>query len=113
MSYSRIPKYLKTPVLFSFLITMLLVLTTLVFFFRVQPQIPIFYSLARTSQHLASKHWLFLFPSISLIINLLHLLIIRLSRSTNKLLLQLFAGTTMVMQLLLGLALLRILIIIT
>jgi len=112
-SRSRIPKYIKTPFLLSFLITTAMLLSTLIFFFRIQPQVPIFYSLARPSQHLASKHWLFLFPAISFIISSSHLIIVKIIKHADQLLMKLFAWTTFGIQLVLGLALLRIIVIIT
>jgi len=90
-----------------------MLLSTLVFFFRVQPQVPIFYSLARPSQHLAPKHWLFLFPALSAIISFSHLIIARVIKHADQLLMKLFAWTTFGIQLVLGLALLRIIVIIT
>ena len=112
-SRSRIPQYLKTPFLLSFLITTVMLLSTLIFFFRVQPQVPIFYSLARSSQHLAPKHWLFLFPALSLAISFSHFIIVKIIKHADQLLMQLFAWTTFGIQLVLGLALLRIIVIIT
>jgi len=112
-SYSKIPKYLKKIFLVSFLLTTSMLLITLIFFFRIQPQVPLFYSLARQSQHLTSKNWLFLLPALSLAISLTHLLIIKLIGQSDQLLMKLFAWTTVGVQFMFGLALFRILIIIT
>lgn len=112
-SRSKIPRYLKKPFAISFFITAAILLITSIFFFRIQPQVPLFYSLARTSQHLVSKYWLFLLPALSLIINLIHLMIANLIKQTDKLLMKLFVWTTVGIQFVLGLALLRILAIIT
>lgn len=112
-SRSRIPKYLKIPFLVSFLLTAIMFLVTLIFFFRIQPQVPLFYSLARTSQHLTSKNWLFLLPSLSLLIGIAHFAIAKAIKHTDKLLMKLFAWTTVGIQLVLGLALFRILVIIS
>ena len=109
----RIPKYLKTPFLVSFLTVVVMFLITLIFFFRIQPQVPLFYSLARPSQHLTSKSWLFLLPSLSLIIGLAHLMIAKIAKHTDRLLMKLFVWATVGVQLILGLALFRILAIIT
>ena len=109
----RIPKYLKTPFLVSFLTVITMFLVTLIFFFRIQPQVPLFYSLARPSQHLTSKNWLFLLPVLSLFIGLTHLMIAKIAKHTDQLLMKLFAWTTVGIQLILGLALFRILAIIT
>jgi hypothetical protein len=90
-----------------------MLLVTTIFFFRIQPQVPLFYSLARTSQHLTSKNWLFLLPALSLLISFSHLIIAKIIRHNDQLLMKLFAWTTVGTQLILGLALFRILIIIT
>lgn len=112
-SHFKIPRYLKTPFLVSFLTTTAMLLAMVVFFSRIQPQVPLFYSLARTSQHLTSKNWLFLLPALSLLISLSHFIIAKMIRHRDQLLMKLFAWTTVGIQLVLGLALFRILIIIT
>ncbi len=112
-SHSGILQPLKTPFLISFLITVVMTLTIAISFFRIQPQVPLFYSLARPSQHLVSKNWLFLLPLLSLLIGLIHSIIVKLTKYSDPLLMKLFAWTTIGAQLMLGLALFRILIIIT
>ena len=90
---------------------MIFVLLTL--YFRLQPQVPLFYSLARPSQHLVHKNWLFVFPAISLAINVVHFSLLGLLRKIDRLLLKLFVWATVGTQLLLGIGLARILLIIT
>lgn len=106
------PAY-KTPFLLSWLLSASLVLGSLIFYFRIQPQIPIFYSLARPSQHLMSKEWLFLFPVFSLLINMIHWLIAQTNKNPTELLAKLFAWMSFGIQFLLFVAWLRILLIIT
>lgn len=89
-----------------------MMLITLGVYFGLQPQIPLFYSLPRPIQHLVSKEWLFLLPSISFMISFLHLSIAQLSQKRNLLLLKIFAWTTTGIQIILLLALLRIIIIV-
>lgn len=89
-----------------------MMLITLVMYFRLQPQVPLFYSLARPAQHLVAKEWLFLLPGISFAISFLHLSIARLAKKTNSLLLKIFAWTTAGIGFILGLSLLRIILII-
>ena len=113
MTHSLFPRYLKTPIYISMLVTTMMILGILILFFNLQPQVPLFYSLALPSQHLVSKEWLFLLPSISLVINLIHLMIVRTARHQDKILMKLFAWTSAGMQIALGLALFRILVIIT
>lgn len=107
-----IPQPLRTPFLFSFLISFSLALITLVMYFRLQPQVPLFYSLPRSTQHLVAKEWLFLLPSISWIISFIHLIIAKSAQKADLLLLKIFTWTTVGMQFLLSLSLLRIIIII-
>jgi hypothetical protein len=88
-------------------------LMTSVLYFRLQPVVPLFYSLPRESQHLVAKEWLFIFPAISMFITILHGSILTTSQNSEALLLRLFAWTTVSIQIVLFLALLRIVLIIT
>ncbi|NCN03579.1 MAG: hypothetical protein GW942_00725 [Candidatus Pacebacteria bacterium] len=112
-SFFVMPPLIKTPFLIVYLFTLISALTTLTFYFKTQPVVPIFYSLAEPTQHLAAKEWLFLFPLISMIISLLHTALIRLLNKSELLLLKLFAWTTVIIQTVLLLALLRIVYIIS
>ena len=104
-----IPKILKTPFLISFLIGSLAVLLSLVFYFRVQPQIPIFYSLSDSEQQLAPKEWLFFFPVFSLLVSFLHLALLLLIKKYDGIILKFFAWSTAIVQVVLLLVMLRIL----
>lgn len=112
-NFFLIPKIIKTPFLLIYLSTLISTLLTLIFYFTTQPVIPIFYSLPETSQHLAPKEWLFLFPAFSFLISLLHTILIKPILKSDKLLLLLFAWTTVVVQVVLLLALARIVYIIS
>ncbi|MDQ3008226.1 MAG: hypothetical protein M3Q81_01370 [bacterium] len=107
----KVPRFAKTPFLLSFLASVSVALVVLVYYFRIQPEIPLLYSLARPSQHLVAKEWLFLFPILSLLISVSHLIIINTARTYNKLMLSLFCWMTVVIQIMLCLSLARILII--
>jgi hypothetical protein len=108
-----VPKSVKTPFLIVYLFTLVSALLTLTFYFRTQPVVPIFYSLPEPEQHLAAREWLFLFPFMSLIVSLLHTGLIKFVSKAEQLLLTLFAWTTVVVQTVLLLALLRIIYIIS
>ncbi|NCN87484.1 MAG: hypothetical protein GW941_01160 [Candidatus Pacebacteria bacterium] len=112
-SFFVIPKSIKTPFLIIYLFTLVSALTTLTFYFRTQPVVPIFYSLAEPAQHLAAKEWIFLFPALSILISLIHTAIIQIIAKSEQLLLTLFAWTTVIVQTVLLLALLRIVYIIS
>jgi hypothetical protein len=108
-----LPRYVRTTFLLSILIGLVMALIISVLFFRLQPEVPLFYSLAQDSQHLVAKEWLFLFPGLSLIITLLHMTLFTSAHDMETLLLKLFAWTTVGVQSILFAALLRIIIIIT
>ena len=96
----------------NFLISFSLLIILLIFIWRMQPQVPLFYSLARSVQQLAQKYWLFLLPGFSLLISLLHTLIMIFFKHLDQLVLRLFARGTLLIQILLLVILLRILLII-
>lgn len=106
-------KEIKTPFLMIYLVSLLTSLISLTLYFRIQPEIPIFYSLAQPAEQLAAKEWIFLFPAISIFISVAHSLLLRLINKSEKLIRKLFAWTTVVVQLMLLLAMLRILYIIS
>lgn len=108
-----IPKIVKTPFLIIYLSTLISALLTLVFYFGTQPVVPIFYSLAEPAQHLTPKEWIFLFPVFSFVISLLHSILIKLIIKSEKLLIILFAWITVIVQIVLLLALVRIIYIIS
>lgn len=108
----RLPSFLKTPLLLSFLISCVTALVVLVAYFRVQPVVPIFYTLAEKNQQLAAKEWMFLFPAISFAISFGHLWLLYGYRTYTELILKIFAWTTVAIQTALALALLRVVIII-
>lgn len=108
-----IPQAIKTPFLLVYLSSLFSVLITLTLYFRTQPIVPIFYSLAEPAQHLANKEWLFLFPTLSIGISILHTLLLKLIAKAEPLLIKLFAWTSVVIQVVLLLAIMRILYIIS
>lgn len=113
VSLLNTPRFIRTPFLISYLCTLSLSLLVLVAYFRIQPQVPLFYSLARPAEHLASKEWLFLIPAISGAISFIHLILINIFHEYDRLLIQLFSWTTVAVQIVLSLALIRILVIIS
>lgn len=112
-NFFLLPKFVKTPFLIVYLLTLTSALATLVFYFRSQPQIPIFYSLPEPAQHLAPKEWLFLFPGLALVSTLIHVTITKSIATSDKLLVMLFSWSTVVVQIVLVLALFRIIYIIS
>lgn len=94
--------------LLAFLLNLSMGLLALVMYFRVQPVIPIFYTLALPSQQLAAKEWIFLFPALAFGFTSLHLVIAHIFREYSSLLLTLFGWVTVGLNLILGLSMVRI-----
>jgi len=103
-----IPKNVQTPVSVSWGLFFIFLIVTIIYYFLSQPELPIYYTVGTKSDQLAPKIFLFLFPFISLIMNLIHFFIFRILQKYSALLLKLFVGTTITLQVLLGFALLRI-----
>jgi hypothetical protein len=104
----HIPRYLKAPFLLSILASALLSFSVLVIYFTVAPQLPFFYSLSQPQEYLARKEWLFLFPTLSWSVTLLHLFLLPAVKKYEHVIQQLFAWTAVIFQFLLCLALFRI-----
>lgn len=110
---SLFPQFIKTPMLLIILITFSLSLATLVYYFQIQPIIPLFYTLPQQEEHLVAKEWLFLFPILSTLITFIHAAIILRVQAYERVLLTMFTWGTLVIQVLLLLAFARIIFIIT
>ncbi len=105
----RLGRHLKTPVLICFLFSSLITLMVLVSIITLQPVVPLFYSLPQPENYLVPKIWLSVFPVLSFSITFVHLLLLKSIRLYEKIIQQLYAWVTVAIQLLLFLALLRIL----
>lgn len=108
----RVPPLVKTPFLITSLISASLALLILTLYFRLPPKVPLFYSYARPEQYLADKEWMFLFPALSFAITIGHTILVRIIWKLDTFLLQLFAWVTVVIQVLLAVAAVRIVMII-
>ncbi len=111
--FATIPLNVKSQILLSGLITAISILVTTIFYFRIQPVIPLFYTLADPIAQLAPKEWLFFFPFLASIITLIHIGITIQLRHYGELVTTMFAWTTVVVQALLLLSLVRVLSIVT
>lgn len=103
---------LKSAMFLTIALTGAIIIALVFSFFSAQPQVPMFYSLAQANQQLASKVWLFLFGGISISITVVHLSLILSFRQLDLFLLRLFIWTTVLIQTLLLMALLRIIFVI-
>lgn len=111
--YSEIPKYLKIPLLFSFLFFFILALSSVAVFFSLQPEIPLFFTSATPQETLAPKVWIFAFPSLAFLIAMLNGGMMRLYRHTDPILLKIFGWVSVLIELILLLSLIRIIVLIT
>lgn len=73
-----------------------------------QPELPLLYTLAQPVATLVKKDWLFIIPALCLLLELVNLTFIAWFKSLPNLLLGVFSWTLVTSQLLLLLALLRI-----
>jgi len=106
-----IPKSVQTPISITWILFLLFLVSTIIYFFLSQPELPMFYSVATRQDQLVPKAFLFLLPGISLIINVVHFFIIKSLQKFSVVLLQLFVWTTIIFQVLIGFALFRIILI--
>jgi hypothetical protein len=105
---TSIPETIKKTILIARTITLAMLLIAVIYYFIAQPQLPIFYSLARKNDQLANKEFIFLFPAISFVMNLLHFPVIKTLKRYSSLMLNLFTVTTTILQAVFLLSLLRI-----
>lgn len=106
--WTGIPRYVKTPLLLSLLVSSTTSLVVLVEVFRLQPVVPVWYTLAQPNQQLTTKEWLFIFPALCFTMTILHFGLLASLRHYGQLMTKLMVWTTLVFQLLLTGALLRI-----
>lgn len=92
----------------SLLLSFILSLTVLVLFTSLQPQVPMFYSLAEPQDFLVSKFWLILFPVISFFLTIFHFFAIRFFGEHERVVPTLFAWGTVVCQVIFAIAFFRI-----
>jgi len=109
----RPPLFVRTPFLLSYILVLCMFLAGLVTLFRIQPIIPLYYSLARPADWLAPKAMMFIIPIGMMVITLVHLSWLYRVKDYDRLLLQLFAWTTFAINLVLALSLIRILTIVS
>lgn len=106
-----ITKTVQAPTSVSWILFFLFLVTTIIYYFLAQPELPLFYTVATKQDQLAPKLFLFIFPAVSLSMNVLHFFIFRALQRYSAILLKLFVGTTIGLQILLGFALFRIILI--
>lgn len=93
-------------------LTGVITLLASIFYFIAQPVIPILYSLPRPEQALAPKLWIFVFPVISLVLSIVHIILIGKFKDLDEFILKMFAWVTVFLQLFIAAVLVRIIYII-
>lgn len=109
---THLPKQTVTPFRLSLLVGLALIIMAGIGYWRLQPEIPIFYSLAQVSQQLAPKYWIWLFPFLSFLTTAINFSLIRKNSDLESILVAVISWTTVSWQLLLLLTCVRLLIII-
>jgi len=104
----KVPEVAKKTLYASYAVSLIQIGVAVAAFLFLQPELPLFYTLAEEEQQLAPKIWVLIFPLLSVIINLIHSVLISLDTKKEVVLLSLFARVTTVLQVALLLALLRI-----
>lgn len=105
---ASLPKHTLTPFRLSLAIGFILVGLASVGYWRLQPEIPIFYSLAQSNQQLAPKYWIFLFPFLSFLTTLSNFALIKRNSDLEAILVAVISWTTVAWQLMLMLTCLRL-----
>jgi hypothetical protein len=107
-----IPQFIKTPILLSFSLTIILLIVCLAFYPKLQAEIPFFYSVAEPQKQLAHKNFIFLFPSLSLIFNLVALILIKVFSQLEKIIVKFFVFMNLVFQIIIAMLVFRLILII-
>jgi len=108
-----LPKRMHRPFIVSMLLATITIIFSIIIYSLDQPKIPLFYSLSQARDHLASKQWVFLLPSLAIIVNIVNFSTIKLFQNTNKLILLLMANTTVFFQLICLATIIRLAVIIS
>lgn len=107
-----LPKSLRLIGLLSIILNIVSFLVILIFYFGLQKEIPLFYSLS-SDQQLVSKKFIFILPAIATLMNALHFLIAYIEKEISYNILKMFMEITLLLQFLLLAILLRIIIIVS
>ncbi|HPS40408.1 MAG TPA: hypothetical protein PLQ50_00165 [Candidatus Woesebacteria bacterium] len=106
-----LPKDLRSIGLSAIILNIISLLITLIFYTKLQKEIPLFYSLP-SDQQLADKKFIFILPAIATAINLAHFFIAYAKKEINPSVLRMFIQITFLLQVLVLAILLRIIIIV-
>lgn len=104
----QVSNQVRTPLLLNWLVTFVSILGLLTVYFVLQPEVPLFYSLAQPQDYLVQKEWLFVIPALSFSLNVLHTSLLKVLAHYEQVLTDIFIWTGLAIQVLLASALLRI-----
>lgn len=103
-----LPSSARAPLGLGFLVWLGMLTLTVGFSIVAQPEIPLFYTLARPDQQIVDVKWLYILPATSLLFNFLNYGFIVLAKEIDQLLISLFAWSALCLQVIIGLAVARI-----
>jgi len=109
----RVDRSIRVPFLVNTLIISGSWLFLLIFFWEIQPEVPLFYTLPQPSDQLVNKAWLWFIPSVMTLIASIHFVIIQYMKDFEDLLVSLFGWSTVAVVALLALVMMRVVIVIT
>lgn len=104
-----LPDGVSTPFILIQVLALVTCATAAIGYFFLPPQIPLFYSLALSSQQLASKEFVFVLPGLSVLFGIVNSVLILRLQKYDVLLIRLFTWMTVVCIALLLFSLIRIL----
>ena len=107
-----LPKEMKLPCLLSLLFASVNAFVSIIMYPSMQPIVPLFYSLPQLDQQLVTKEFLFLLPTFSLVIFLIQIVSGKILSNIDLMMMLLINWTSVLLNFLLLVALIRILIII-
>jgi hypothetical protein len=78
-----------------------------------QPEIPLFYTLAQPERQLVHKVWIFFLPALAWLVALGHLLLLKVMRELDEGVRRIFSWTTLGLVLIIGMLLIRVILLVT
>ncbi len=108
---AHLPKQTRIPYKISVGIGLWLTVLAGVFYFKLQPEIPLFYSLSQPAQQLAAKQWIFLLPILSILVTFTNFSLVKKNADLESVLITVISWVTVTWQIILSLIFIRIILI--
>jgi hypothetical protein len=109
----HLPHSVRTPFLLSYLFAATTSFLAFGYYTQLPPVIPLLYTIAEPAAQLVTKEWVFLFPVLALTMSGFHTFLVQSLHEHGRVMARLFALSTVVVQLLLMVGLIRIILIVT